>query len=98
MSNTYPQRLNAMTHEQKTRRIMELEDALQQTNDRIAAAVQAERDACSESDRIVLALASIVNDLPVIQLGGGDSITGRRFAQRVSIHATAIQERNEATK
>lgn len=43
-----PMRLQTMTHEQKARRIMELEDALQQTNDRIAAAVLAERERCAK--------------------------------------------------
>lgn len=62
-------------------------------NAAIAAAVAAERELAGESDRIVLALADIVNDLPVIGLGGGDSITGRRFAQRVTQHAAAIRAR-----
>ncbi len=61
----------------------------------IAAAVAAERELAGESDRIVLALADIVNDLPVIDIGGGDSITGRIFAQRVSQHAAAIRARGE---
>ncbi len=66
--NTIPQRLNAMTHEQKARRIMELEDALQQTNDRIAAAVQAEREVNREpledATRQLKAIAAYANTLP----------------------------------
>lgn len=62
----------------------------------IAAAVQAEHNRETESDRIVLALADVVSDLPLIALGGGDTLTGKHFHDRVVYHAAAIRARSEA--
>lgn len=48
MTRGYPVRLIEMSDTQKMNRIIDLENALQQTNDRIAAAVAEEREQCAK--------------------------------------------------